>query len=121
VTEETMTLRDAARRLARSKNSKAKGIQSSNLLSLLKSGEFRRIGLKPDDPRSGTYKIRAVTIPDQVARIICKAIATSQQPSGGHQTLGVVTAVVDAAARSYEVVVKTSSWSIWKLIGPKRE
>lgn len=41
--EETMTLRDAARRfrLARLKNPKAKGIASSELLGLLRSGELK--------------------------------------------------------------------------------
>ena len=38
---ETTTLRDAARRLARAKNPKAKGIQSTALFNLLRAGKLR--------------------------------------------------------------------------------
>jgi hypothetical protein len=132
--EETTTLRDAARCLARS--TKGHGIQSSNLLSILRSGElkagfyflngttwieipfeywhaidsikFRRIG-RSDDPRSGTYKIRATEFPDQISRIICAKIENKQTAS-----VEAVTEVVDAAAKSYEVVVKTSALSEYR-------
>jgi len=101
MSEQTMTLRDAAQSLARAKNPKATGIQSSKLLNVLRSGnlkagfyflngtawieiplrhwhdigsdKFRRIGRNPDNPKSGTYKIRAATIPDQVAGYIISA------------------------------------------------
>jgi len=41
VPEETITLREAARQLARKENPKGKAIQSSNLLSVLRSGELK--------------------------------------------------------------------------------
>jgi hypothetical protein len=110
MTEETLVLRDAARRLARIKNPEATKIEASELLGLLRSGalkagfyflngkswieiplthweatgsnSFRRIGVKQDDPKSGTYKIRANRFPDQVASIICKEVgATEHTPS----------------------------------------
>src|SRR5437588_7771533 len=110
--EETMTLRDAARRLARLKNPKAKGIASSEWLSLLRSGElkagfyilngtawieipvahwertgsnkFRSLGRKRNNPKSGAYKVRADKFPDQVATFVCKEIKLNEQTSGRH-------------------------------------
>src|ERR1700674_4752772 len=97
VTEETMTLRDAARRFARAKNPKAKGIQASELFSLLRAGKlragfyilggtawieipishweglkiekFRKIGRESGSPNSGSYALRAAQFPDQVAEV----------------------------------------------------
>jgi hypothetical protein len=139
--EETMILRDAARRLARARNQKAKGIESSKLLSLLRSGElkagfyilggavwieipltywlgigsskFRRIG-RTDDPKSGAYNIRANEFPDQVARIICNEVGGNEQTSGRSQTNPSrerIATVIAAAARSCEVTVKTKDFS----------
>jgi hypothetical protein len=137
--EETITLREAARRLARIRRPKGKGIESSKLLNVLRSGElkagyyimggalwieiplmywqaissdrFRRIGQNPDDPKSGTYKIRtSTTLVDQVADLICKAVE-EHSPTKGHDAgamRNAVTAVVNEAAKSYEVTVKAT-------------
>ena len=140
--EETMTLRDAARRLARIRNPKGRGIESSKLLGLLRSGElkagfyildgkawieiplthwattpgnkFRRIGRIRHEPKSGAYPVRANEFPDQVARTICKEIEVNERALGQHENqpnLEAITAVVDAAAKSYEVTIKTKEFS----------
>jgi hypothetical protein len=41
MTDLTLTLRDAARRLARAKNPKARGTQAAELLGVLRSGELQ--------------------------------------------------------------------------------
>jgi hypothetical protein len=139
--EETITLRDAAERLARIRRPKGKGIESSRLFSLLRSGElkagfyilvgtvwieipltywhgidsskFRRIA-RTDDPKSGTYTIRANEFPDQVASIICSKIGSNERTSGQHQVesgMERVTDVIKATARPYEVTIKTKDFS----------
>jgi hypothetical protein len=138
--EETITLRDAAQRLARTRRPKGRGIESSRLLSLLRSGElkagfyilggtvwieiplthwhgissskFRRIA-RTDDPKSGTYTIRANEFPDQVASIICSKIR-SEPASGQHQIesgMEWITDVIEATATPYEVTTKTKDFS----------
>jgi hypothetical protein len=141
VTDETITLREAASRLARIRNPKGTGIESSKLLNVLRSGhlnagfyfldgtawieiplsywrsiggeKFRQIARNPDDPSSGTYKIRAATFPDQIADIICKAIEEKMTTVGEHKAGAMrvpVTAVVSAAAKSYEVLIKSAEF-----------
>jgi hypothetical protein len=140
--EETMILRDAALRLARArtKNPKTNRIQSSKLLSVLRSGDlkagfyilggtvwieiplaywhgidsskFRRIS-RTKDPKSGTYPIRANEFPDQVASIICNEVERGEQTPGQSKTnpnRGEIAAVIDAAAQSCEVTVKTNDF-----------
>jgi hypothetical protein len=138
--EETITLREAARRLARIRKPKGKGIESSRLLSLLRSGELKagcyffrgtvwieiplahwqgidankfRIGRKAGDPKSGTYKIKANAIPDQVANVLCKLIAR-EEVSGQQQTKPLqeeIAEVVGATATEYEATIKTKDFS----------
>ncbi len=141
MSEGTLTLRDAARRLARLRNPKAKGIASSELLSLLRSGELkagfyilngtawieiplahwertgsnklRSIGRNRNDPKSGAYRVRADKFPDQVATFVCKQIKSNEQTSERNKAkpnLDAVTTVLDAAAKSYEVTVKTKDF-----------
>jgi hypothetical protein len=136
VTEETITLREAASRLARIRNSK--GIESSRLLNVLRSGQlragfyflhgtewieiplwywqaigadrFRRLGRKEGDPKSGTYKIKANEIPEEVARVICKLVAQDEKCSGEHQIKTLQEALADvvgATAIEHEVTIKT--------------
>ena len=135
--EETMILRDAAQRLARTRNPKTNRIQSSKLLSVLRSGDlkagfyilggtvwieipetywlginsskFRRIA-RTDDPKSGTYPIRATEFPDQVASIIWSKIGSNEQ----------IAAVIKATARPYEVTIKTKDFLDY-LQSPQRE
>jgi hypothetical protein len=138
--EETMILRDAALRLVRTRNPKTNRIQSSKLLSVLRSGDlkagfyildgtvwieipvtywlginsikFRRIA-RTDDPKSGTYPIRANKFPDQVASIICSKIESNERASGQHQIesgLESVADVIEATARPYEATIKTKDF-----------
>jgi hypothetical protein len=139
--EETITLREAAQRLARIRRPRGRGIESSRLFSLLRSGEFRagfyilggttwieipltywhgidsrkfRRIARTDDPKSGTYTIRANEFPDQVASIICGEIGSNERTSGQHQIeLGIerVTDVIKATASPYEVTIKTKDFS----------
>jgi hypothetical protein len=133
--EQTMTLRDAAQSLARAKNPKATGIQSSKLLSLLRSGELKagfyffrgtiwieillahwqgidsnkfRIGRKPDDPKSGTYQVKANEFAEQVARTLWNNEQTGP-------TREQVTAVISETAKRYEVAVKTEDFQQYLL------
>jgi hypothetical protein len=137
--EQTMPLRDAAQSLARAKNPKAKGIQSSKLLSLLKSGELKagfyilggsiwieiplaywetigvdkfRIGRSRDDPKSGTYKLSLSRFAPEVAKVICKQLDANEKSSARHESskTELLTAVVDSATKSYEVTVKTKDF-----------
>jgi hypothetical protein len=137
--EQTMTLRDAAQSLARAKNPKAKGIQSSKLLSLLKSGELKagfyilggsmwieiplahwetigvdklRIGRSRDDPKSGTYKLSLSKFSPEVAKVICKQLDGNERSSDhdASSKIELLTAVVDSATKSYEVTVKTEDF-----------
>jgi hypothetical protein len=136
--EETMILRDAALRLARTRDPKTNRIQSSKLFSALQSGElqagfyilggtewieipvtywlgidsskFRRIA-RTNDPKSGTYTIRATEFPDEVARIICREIRLNEETLGQHQIESAsVAGVIKATAQPYEVVVKTKDF-----------
>src|SRR6476469_2936201 len=136
--EETMFLRDAALRLARTRNPKTNRIQSSKLFSALQTGErkagvyilngtewieipetywlginsnkFRRIA-RTDDPKSGTYTLRVTEFPGEVARIICNEIRLNEESSRKHQTeLASITDVIKATAQQYEVVVKTKEF-----------
>jgi hypothetical protein len=138
--EQTMTLRDAAQSLARAKNPKAKGIQSSKLLNLLKSGELKAgfyilsgsmwieiplahwetigtdkfcIGRDPDVPRSGTYKLSLSKFSPQVAQAICKQLDGNERSAGHNPSskIDLLTAVVVAGAKSYEVTVKTKDFT----------
>jgi hypothetical protein len=133
--EQTMTLRDAAQSLARAKNSKATGIQSSKLLSLLRSGELKagfyffrgtvwieiplahwqgldsnkfRIGRKPDDQKSGTYQVKANEFAEEVAR----ALWNNEQTGPSREA---VTAVISEAAKRYEIAVKTEDFQQYLL------
>jgi hypothetical protein len=128
--EETITLRDASRRLARIRKPKAKGIESSRLLSLLRSGELTagfyfwrgtvwvgiplahwqgidsnkfRIGRKPDDPKSGTYQVKANEFAEEVTRTLW-----NNDLSGPNREE--VTAVIQETAKRYEVVIKTENF-----------
>jgi hypothetical protein len=136
--EGTITLREAASRLARIRNPKGKKIESSRLLNVLRSGQlragfyflhgaawieiplwywqaigadrFRGIGRKAGDPKSGTYKIKANEIPEEVARVICTLVAQDEKFSGEHQTKTLQEAVADvvgATAVEHEVTIKT--------------
>src|SRR5271170_6566483 len=132
VTEETITLRDAARRFARAKNPKAQGIQASELFSLLRAGElragfyilggtawigipisyweglkiekFRKIARNSENPTSGSYALRGDQFPDQVAQVVCDRIKTGQRDF--ESSAGEVAAVIGAAGRLCEVTIK---------------
>ena len=122
--EQTMTLRDAAQSLAHAKNPKAKGIQSSKLLNLLKSGELKtgffilggsiwieiplahwetigadkfRIGRSRDDPKSGTYKLSLSKFSPEVAKVICKQLDGNEKNPDRHESskIELLAAVVD--------------------------
>jgi hypothetical protein len=137
--EQTMTLRDAAQSLARAKNPKARGIQSSKLLNLLKSGELKaglyilggsiwieiplahwealgtdefRIGRSRDDPESGTYKLSLSEFSPEVAKIICKQLEENERSKNRHASskIELLTAVVVSATKSYEATVKTDDF-----------
>jgi hypothetical protein len=132
--EETITLRDAARRLTLAKDPKAKKFAERDLLGLLRSGElkagfyilsgtvwidvplahwektggdkFRALHLRRGDPKSGTYKVRANKFPDQVAKVICQKVANDK----AQQAENSVAAIVTAAAESYEVTLKSKDF-----------
>jgi hypothetical protein len=135
--EETITLREAARCLARIRNPKGNNIESSRLLSLLRSGELRagfyffrgtvwieiplthwqgidankfRIGRKPNDPNSGTYKIKANAIPDQVANVLSGLIARDEEQQT-KPILQEITEVVSESAINTEVTIKMKDFS----------
>jgi hypothetical protein len=128
--EETITLRDAAQRLARIRRPKGRGIESGRLLSLLRSGELKagfyflggtvwigiplahwqgidrnkfRIGRKPDDPKSGTYQVKANEFAEEVARILWN----NEQTGPSREA---VTAVIKETTKRYEVAVKTEDF-----------
>ena len=131
--EETTTLRDAARRLARAKNPKAKGIQSAELFSVLRAGNLRAgffilegsvwveipishweslarekfagIGRKPNDPKSGSYRIRGNQFSDQIAKIISDQIQVDRHDP--KTALATISAVIAAAEKMTEVTIKT--------------
>jgi hypothetical protein len=136
VTEETMTLRDVARRFARARNPKAKGIQASELFSLLRAGElragfyilggtawidipigywegikiekYRKIVRDSHNPQSGSYALRGDQFPDQVARVVCDRIKPDQKDFTS--SLGGVAAVIQAAGKLNEVTIKTNDF-----------
>jgi hypothetical protein len=133
VTEETISLREAARRMARIRNPKGSGIESGRLLSLLRSGELKagfyflggtvwiaialahwqeidsnkfRIGRKPDDPKSGTYQVKANEFAEEVAHALWNNEQTSQSREA-------VTAVIKETVKRYEVAVKTEDFELY--------
>lgn len=137
--EETMILREVARRLAIIKNAKATGVDVDKLHSLLRLGELlagfylmggtvwidvpvahwevissakmRKITRKPNEPKSGSYKLRASKFPDQVASVICKQVeAKEETPNQDLTKSGLVTAVIVAADKSYEVTIRTRTF-----------
>jgi hypothetical protein len=128
--EETITLRNAAQRLARIRSPKGRGIESSRLLSLLRSGELKagfyflggtiwigiplahwqgidstqfRIGRKRDDPTSGTYQIKA----SEFAKEVAPTLWNNDQPGPSREE---VTAVIKETANPYQVAVKTEEF-----------
>lgn len=130
--EETITLREAARRLARISNPKGTTIQSSKLLSVLRSGELKtgfyfldgtawieipdaywgrinsnkfRIGRKRRDPKSGTYRVKANKFPIQVASVLCGSEQTSERQSIPSRER--LVAVIEETTKWYEVTIKT--------------
>jgi hypothetical protein len=134
MSEETTTLRDAARRLARAKNPKGKGIQSTALFDLLRAGklragfyilegsawvevpigywealavgQFRRIARETNDLKSGSFRLRGDQFPDQIAKIISDQIQIGRQ--GDEATLKRISDVVAMAGKRIEVTVKTA-------------
>jgi hypothetical protein len=138
--EQTMTLRNAAQSLAHAKNPKAREIQSSKLLNLLKSGELKagfyilggsmwveiplahwetvgadkfRIGRSRDDPKSGTYKLSLSNFSPEVAKVVSKQLDENDKSLDRHTSskIGILAAVVEAAAKSYEVTVKSKEFT----------
>jgi hypothetical protein len=132
---ETTTLRDSARRLARAKNPKAKGIQSTALFNLLRAGKLRagfymlegsawveipinyweglalkrfgKIARNPNDPKSGSFRLRGDQFPDQIAKIVSDRIqAGSRDP---RTALAEISAVIAGAGKLIEVTIKEIS------------
>jgi hypothetical protein len=128
--EETITLRAAAQRLARIRRPQGTGIESSRLLSLLRSGELKagfyffrgtlwieiplahwrgidsnkfRIGRNPDDPKSGTYRVNVNQFAEEVARTLWN----NEQTGPSREA---VTAVINETTGRYEVTVKTEDF-----------
>jgi hypothetical protein len=134
--EETISLREAAVRLARIRNPKGRKIESSRLLNVLRSGDlkagfyflhatewveipaaywqrigsdsFRRIARSQSEARFGAYKVRANAFPDQVASIVCGKLAATAVASRAQSQTDEETAaeIIRDTAISYEVTIK---------------
>lgn len=132
--EETTILRDAARRVALAKDSKARGIQSTALFDLLRAGKlragfyilegsawveipigyweslalekFRSITRDSNNSKSGSFRLRADQFPDQIAKIVSDKIQADFRDS--EAALAKISAVIAAAGKSTEVTIKTS-------------
>jgi hypothetical protein len=135
VPEEAITLREAARRLARIANPKGRTIQSSKLLNVLRSGELKagfyfldgtawieipdaywrginsnkfRIGRKRGDSKSGTYRVKANEFPIQVVSALCGSEQTSERQSIPSRER--LVAVIEETTKWYEVTIKTKDF-----------
>src|SRR5262249_13634451 len=115
---------------------KGRTIQSSKLLSVLRSGELKAgfyfwdgttwieipdahwgkinstkfgIGRKRRDPKSGTYRVRPNKFPTQVANALCG----SEQPleRQGIPSRERLVAVIQETTKWYEVTIKTKDFS----------
>jgi hypothetical protein len=133
--EETITLRESARRLARTRNPKGTNIESGKLLNALRSGDLNagfyfldgttwmeipyaywrginsnkfRIGRKQGDSRSGTYRVKANKFPIQVANALCGSEQTSERQSIPSRER--LVAVIRETTKWYEVTIKTKDF-----------
>ena len=140
--DETMTLREIARRLALIKNPKATGIDVNGLHSLLRSGELRagfyilegtvwidipishweatasnKIRQKitrNGESSPGSYKLRPGQFPDQIASVICEQASPDTGSSEQRPIkldLALLTSIVTAVSRQYEVTVKDTVYA----------
>ena len=130
--EETMTLREVARRLALIKNAKARGVDVQKLHGLLRSGELaagfyamngtvwidipmghwettasnklrKKIVRNQTDPKSGSYKLSPHQFPEQVAAVIDEQ-AKSNEPAN----VARLCAIVKTAGSRHEVTVRAT-------------
>ena len=132
--EETMTLREVARRLALIKNPKARGVDVNKLHGLLRSGELaagfyalngtvwidipmghwettasnklrEKIVRDRADPNSGSYKLSPHQFPEQVAAVIDEQAKSNDTANGN---LARLCAIVKTAGSRHEVTVRAT-------------
>jgi hypothetical protein len=133
--EETITLRESARRLARIRSPKGTKIESGKLLNVLRSGELKAgfylldgtvwieipdaywrgintnkfaIGRKRGDSKSGTYRVKANKFPNQVASTLYNSQQTSERQSSPSRER--LVAVIEETTKWYEVTIKTKDF-----------
>jgi len=142
--EETIKLREAARRLARIRNPKGNNIESSRLLGVMQSGDLKagfyvmdgmqwieipsnywrdidsrkfRIGRRHDDQKSGSYAIKGAQFSDQLAVVIHRVLKQSAATSAEHQVGAMRDPLItglDSAAKSHEVLVRTAEFDDYR-------